>query len=83
MIKHDTIRLLTKADAAEYCRVSVPTFDRVCPVRPVELEPGNPRLLRYDVRDLDIWIDDMKTGTNGAPPSTDLAADDYLARLDK
>jgi hypothetical protein len=83
MIKHDTMRLLTKADAAEYCRISVPTFDRVCPVRPVELEPGNARLLRYDVRDLDTWIDDMKTETNGARSSADISADDYLARLDK
>lgn len=79
----DTIRLLTKADAAGYCRMSVVTFDRVCPVRPVELEPGNPRLLRYDVRDLDTWIDDVKKRTIRAPAADDLAADDYLARLDK
>lgn len=75
------MRLLTKTEAAEYCRVSLATFERVCPVRPIALQPGNPRLLRYDVRDLDNWIDVLK-GKAESERSVEADADDYLARLD-
>jgi len=70
----DFIRLMTKSEAAEYCRLSLPTFRRLCPVRPVDLGSGNPRLLRYDVRDLD-----SKAGSE----TTELEPDAYLARLDR
>jgi len=33
-------RLLTKAEAASYCGVSVATFSALCPVRPVALGKG-------------------------------------------
>ena len=77
----DFIRLMTKSEAAEYCRLSVPTFRRLCPVRPVDLGSGNPRLLRYDVRDLDRWIDGLKS--KAGSETADLEPDLYLARLDR
>jgi hypothetical protein len=70
------MRLLTRADAAKYCRLSVTVFSRVCPVRPIELESGNQRLLRFDVQDLDKWIDDLKKAANGLEESTELGPDD-------
>lgn len=54
-----TRRLLTKAEAAAYCRVGVATFDQVCPVQPVALG-SRKRLIRFDVRDLDDWLDRLK-----------------------
>ena len=75
------MRLLTKSDAAEYCRLSVETFNRLCPVRPIALQPGNRRLLRYDKNDLDTWIEGLKT--NGrSDGSGEPTLEDYLARLD-
>jgi helix-turn-helix protein len=75
------MRLLTKTEAAEYCRVSVETFTRICPVRAIALQPGNPRLLRYDKNDLDEWIERLKDKRQ-SDGSNELGADDYLARLD-
>lgn len=49
-------RLLTRAQAAAYCALSVPTFETICPVRPVALGAGK-RLERYDVEALNEWID--------------------------
>jgi len=74
-------RLLTKTEAAEYCRLSLATFNRLCPVQPVDLGSGNVRLLRYDMRDLDNWIEELKNGEGGGG-SVDLDSDSYLARLD-
>lgn len=67
-------RLLTKTEAAAYCGVSVPIFSEVCAVNPISLGEGV-RLKRWDVRDLDEWID-RKAGRS--PPS----ADDLLERWD-
>ncbi len=50
-------RLLTKAEAAHYCRRSVKKFEVQCPVAPIEMVDGD-RL--WDVRDLDRWIDSLK-----------------------
>jgi hypothetical protein len=52
-------RLLTKVEAANYCRRSVKKFERQCPVPPVQMADGD-RL--WDVRDLDRWIDSLKVG---------------------
>jgi hypothetical protein len=53
-------RLLTKAEAAAYCGVSVTAFQTLCPVRPIAL--GNDkRLERFDVVALNQWIDSLKT----------------------
>lgn len=49
-------RLMTKKAAAAYCGVSVPTFNASSPPPPVRL---GGRVIRYDVRALDAWIDGM------------------------
>ncbi len=75
------MRLLSKAQAAKYCRLSKAVFLRICPVRPIDLGSGDPRLLRYDIRDLDAWIDDLKNKIRGGG-SADLDPEEYLERLD-
>lgn len=60
-------RLLTKNQAANYCGLSVATFSGVCPVKPIALGEGV-RMHRYDVRDIDKWIDGFKAG--GAAPQS-------------
>jgi hypothetical protein len=53
-------RLLTWAQAAAYCGVSVRSFSSLCPVRPIAL--GNDkRLERFDVVALNEWIDSLAT----------------------
>lgn len=61
------LRLLTKTQAARYCGLSVPTFGSVCPVRAIALGVGV-RMERYDVIELDSWIDGLRT--NGNPVRT-------------
>jgi len=51
-------RLLTKTEAADYCRRSPKKFEAQCPVQPLEMADGG-RL--WDIRDLDAWIDSLKT----------------------
>lgn len=51
-------RLLTVSAAAEYCNLSPKAFQRTCPVRPIALGE-DARLLRYDRRALDRWIDGL------------------------
>lgn len=44
--------------AAEYCGLSVPTFEKVCPVKPIaftESSRGN----RYLAKRLDEWMDNL------------------------
>lgn len=53
-------RLLTKSQAAAYCGLSVSTFGGVCPVRAIALGEGV-RMHRYDVREIDAWIDSFKS----------------------
>lgn len=60
-------RLLTKTQAASYCGLSPATFGGVCPVKPIALGDGV-RMHRYDVRDIDNWIDGFK-----APVQSSLA----------
>jgi hypothetical protein len=52
-------RLLTKSQAASYCGLSLPTFGSVCPVRAIALGVGV-RMERYDLRELDAWIDSLR-----------------------
>lgn len=52
-------RLLTKSQAAQYCGLAVSTFGAACPVRPIALGNGA-RMLRYDVWDIDKWIDGFR-----------------------
>jgi hypothetical protein len=58
-------RMLTKTEAAHHCGRSVNSFDAECPVVPVQFAN---RQRRYDVRDLDAWLDELKIGglTNAA-----------------
>lgn len=56
-------RLLKRQQAAAYCGVSVPTFAAICPVSPIAMGVGK-RLERYDIRDLDDWIDILKGGNS-------------------
>lgn len=52
-------RMLTKAEAASHCGRPVKRFEIECPVTPIKFENGD---LRYDVRDLDEWLDSLKEG---------------------
>ena len=56
-------RLLTKVEAANYCRRSVKKFEAQCPVPPIEMADGD-RL--WDVQDLDRWIESLKHGSDPA-----------------
>jgi hypothetical protein len=51
-------RLLTQSEAAEYCRMSVPTFKGKCAVRPIMLLGA--KAPRYDRHELDKWIDGLR-----------------------
>jgi hypothetical protein len=52
-------RLLTRVQAAAYCGVSITTLTAVCPVKPIALGESK-RLERYDICDLDDWIDSLR-----------------------
>lgn len=52
-------RMLDRREAAEHCGRSLKRFEAECPVGPVRFPNGD---LRYDVRDLDRWIDQVKSG---------------------
>lgn len=52
-------RMLTKSEAAHHCGRPVKRFEVECHVAPV-LFPNGDR--RYDVRDLDAWLDGLKVG---------------------
>jgi hypothetical protein len=68
-------RLLTRRQAADYCGVSVPTFDGICPIKAVALGTGK-RLERFDRISLDGWISSL---TDGQLP----VIKDWLAELGK
>lgn len=53
-------RLLTKVEAAHYCRRSIKKFATQCPVQPLKMADGD---LLWDVQDLDRWIESLKSGT--------------------
>ena len=64
-------RMLTEPEAAHHCGRSVKRFKAECDVSPVKFPNGDSR---YDVQDLDKWIDGLKTGK-----SSD--TDEIIARL--
>lgn len=66
-------RMLTAREAAEYCGLPLKKFSHYCSVPPVQL-PGVDA--RYDMRDLDEWLDGMKAGV----PNGD---DDITGKLGK
>lgn len=53
-------RMLKQSEAASYSGLPVNYFKAAYPVRPVELKQGT---LLWDRRDIDHWIDDVKSGT--------------------
>lgn len=63
--------MLTKAEAAHHCGRAVKRFEAECDVAPVKFPNGD---RRYDVHDLDAWLDRMKSGASGE-------ADDIVSRL--
>ena len=71
-------RLLTIDEAAEYCGMARESFVHNCAVKPKRIRPGQ-RGLRYDIRELDAWIDTLSADDEGTR-----AADttDWLVRLD-
>jgi hypothetical protein len=58
-------RLVYKKEAAFYCGIGVESFAANCPVAPVRVGPGM-RGLRYDLYDLDVWIDSLKQSSMNA-----------------
>jgi hypothetical protein len=65
-------RMLTKSEGAHHCGRSVKRFEIECPVRPRCFPNGD---LRWDVRDLDLWLDSLKAGAG------DHDADAIVAKL--
>jgi hypothetical protein len=64
-------RLLTRAEAAQYCGLgSSPP-----PIRAKRVRPGQ-QGLRYDVRELDAWIDNLDDDGQDS-------GQDWLAKLDQ
>lgn len=64
-------RMLPVRDAAEYVGIPVKRFARECNVSPVSMPSGT---LLYDMRDLDAWIDSLKSGAGDLD-------DDIVGRL--
>ncbi len=52
-------RMLNKTEAAEHCGRPVKRFEIECNVQAVRFPNGDNR---WDVRDLDAWIDSLKAG---------------------
>ena len=65
-------RMLTAREAAEYCGLPAKRFITECSVTPIEMSSG---AVRWDMHDLDGWIDNLKTGQ----PNAD---DDIVGRLE-
>jgi hypothetical protein len=66
------IRMLTMAEAARHCGRSLTRFKIECPVAPIKFANGD---LRWDVQDLDVWINSLKAGAG------DHDADAIVAKL--
>jgi hypothetical protein len=52
-------RLLSKTEAAAHCGRPVKRFEIECPMQAVRFSNGD---TRWDLRDLDAWIDSLKAG---------------------
>jgi hypothetical protein len=52
-------RMMSMRQAADYIGIPLKRFSRICSVRPVALAEGDER---YDIRDLDQWLDHLKAG---------------------
>jgi hypothetical protein len=67
-------RMLTKSEAAHHCGRSLTRFKVECPVQPILFQNGD---LRFDVQDLDGWLNGLKAG------ASDPDADAIVAKLGK
>lgn len=67
----DWPRLMRRSRAAAYCSFSVPSFVRVCPVKPIDLGNG---LLRWDRLEIDEWIDSLRPGARRPMTEDEIAA---------
>jgi hypothetical protein len=54
-------RMLSEAEASRHCGRGPKLFKLECPVQPVRFPNGD---IRYDVRDLDAWLDSLKAGAD-------------------
>ena len=63
-------RMLTEKEAAHHCGRPVTRFKAECPVGPVRFPNGD---LRYDVQDIDVWLNSLKVGAD--------TGDDIVRRL--
>jgi hypothetical protein len=52
-------RMMSLRQAADYVGLPLKRFPRLCTVSPIAL-PENEK--RYDIRDLDEWLDQLKVG---------------------
>lgn len=53
-------RMMSIRQAADYVGVPLRRFQRICTVRPIALPESEER---YDVQDLDRWLDQIKAGS--------------------
>ena len=65
-------RMLTEKEAAHHCGRPVGRFKMECPCHPVAFPNGD---RRFDVKDLDGWLDSLKAGNSNED------ADAIVARL--
>jgi hypothetical protein len=56
-------RKLTEREAAQHCGRSIKRFQIECPAVPIIFPNGDQR---FDVRDLDKWLDSLKVGADDA-----------------
>lgn len=56
-------RMISLKQAADYVGLPLKRFPRICSVRPVEMPESEKR---YDIRDLDQWLDQLKEGDTEA-----------------
>jgi hypothetical protein len=61
-------RMLRKAEAAHHCGRSVKRFEIECPASPVQFPNGD---RRWDVHDLDQWLDALKVNPTDAADIVD------------
>jgi hypothetical protein len=52
-------RMMKQSEAASYSGLPLKHFKAACPVRPVELKEGTKL---WDRKDIDLWIDGVKSG---------------------
>lgn len=71
-IKVSPRRMLSIREAGEYVGIPPKRFHGSCSVRPVVMPDGSQL---YDMRDLDAWVDGLKSGT----PDSD---DEILGKLE-